>query len=162
MTDVFISWKDTQDPQACRTNPDAYDDFSRDPARTPMQWDSSTNAGFSSASETWLPLAKNYSECNVKLQETQENSHLKVFRKLIALRQNPTLKYGGLQISAFDKDVLVYGRQIENRSDADIFAVVLNLGTSEKIVNLNAVLDGIPSQLKVIVASIHSKGTKVG
>lgn len=37
MTDVWISWEDTQDPQACRTNPDIYEPYSRDPARTPFQ-----------------------------------------------------------------------------------------------------------------------------
>ena len=31
MTDVWISWEDTQDPQACRTNPNIYESFSRDP-----------------------------------------------------------------------------------------------------------------------------------
>lgn len=45
MTDVFISWEDSVDPQACNSNPDRYYDLSRDPARTPYQWDASPNAG---------------------------------------------------------------------------------------------------------------------
>lgn len=45
MTDVYISWEDSVDPQACNTNPETYYAASRDPARTPYQWDASSNAG---------------------------------------------------------------------------------------------------------------------
>lgn len=45
MTDVFISWEDSVDPQACNTDPDTYLKVSRDPCRTPFQWDDSENAG---------------------------------------------------------------------------------------------------------------------
>jgi len=45
MTDVFLSWEDTVDPQACNSDPDSYADRSRDPARTPYQWDASSMAG---------------------------------------------------------------------------------------------------------------------
>lgn len=164
MTDVFISWEDTVDPQACRTNPDIYESYSRDPARTPFQWDSSRNAGFSSAAKTWLPLATNYSDCNVELQESQENSHLKIFRQLISLREDATFKYGGLQIAAVDDDVLVYKREIlgQSETNGNIFVVVLNFGATDKVVDLNASLNGIPSKLKVVVSSIHSKGPTVG
>lgn len=133
-------------------------------ARTPFQWDSGTNSGFSSAAKTWLPLAANYTECNVALQETQENSHLKIFRQLISIRTNPTLKYGGLQLNAVDDDILVYKRQIDGQTvkEAEIVVVVLNLGTADKVVNVSASLDGIPSELKVVVSSIHSTGPAVG
>lgn len=45
MTDVYISWEDSVDPQACNSDPDRYYGLSRDPARTPYQWDASPNAG---------------------------------------------------------------------------------------------------------------------
>lgn len=45
MTDVYISWEDTVDPQACGASPLTYEPYSRDPARTPFQWDDSPNAG---------------------------------------------------------------------------------------------------------------------
>lgn len=47
-----ISWEDTKDPAACNTNRNVYMDFSRDPERTPFQWDDTKNAGFSNADKT--------------------------------------------------------------------------------------------------------------
>lgn len=40
-----ISWEDTKDPQACNAGRDKYQSQSRDPNRTPFQWDSTINAG---------------------------------------------------------------------------------------------------------------------
>jgi len=40
-----ISWADTQDPQACNTNEEVYKELSRDPVRTPFQWDNTDFAG---------------------------------------------------------------------------------------------------------------------
>lgn len=45
MTDVHLPWNDTVDPQACLAGEANYDKVSRDPARTPMQWDDSLNSG---------------------------------------------------------------------------------------------------------------------
>lgn len=159
MVDVFLTWEETQDPQACRTNPNVYDNYSRDPARTPMQWDNSTSAGFSTNETTWLPVAKNYKENNVDLQESLGNSHLKIFRQLISLRENPILKYGEIQVNSID-EVLVYKRQIEGQSE--VIAVALNLGKSNKVIDLKSSLDGIPSELKVLISSINSNGPNVG
>lgn len=38
MTDQWLSWNDTVDPAACNSNPSIYEQFSRDPERTPFQW----------------------------------------------------------------------------------------------------------------------------
>lgn len=189
MTDVFISWEDTKDPQACRTNPDVFDQvsiyssffkdfssrfekkidfflnhfqFSRDPARTPMQWDDTKNAGFSFGNSTWLSVANNYTECNVKLQKSQVRSHLKVFRQLMAIRQNPTMKYGGLTMHAVNNDVLVYKREIDGQKNADVFVILLNLGTEYKTVELSYYFKGLPEQMKVVAVSIHSETLVIG
>lgn len=45
MTDAFISWEQTKDPSAINMGPEKYLRVSRDPCRTPMQWDDSTSAG---------------------------------------------------------------------------------------------------------------------
>lgn len=44
-TDVHISWEETVDPQGCNTNENDYEAASRDPARTPFQWDDTNLAG---------------------------------------------------------------------------------------------------------------------
>jgi len=45
MEDTFLTWEETIDPAGCNTDPERYEQFSRDPARTPMQWNNSTSAG---------------------------------------------------------------------------------------------------------------------
>jgi len=45
MVDTDISWKDTQDPEACNAGKDHYVTISRDPERTPFQWNAEKNAG---------------------------------------------------------------------------------------------------------------------
>lgn len=73
--------------------------YSRDNARTPMQWDSSENAGFS-AGNPWLNINPNYKKINVKNQQNDPDSLLSFYKELIALRKNPlyreTIVYGDL------------------------------------------------------------------
>lgn len=45
MTDVYIPWEQTVDPAACNTNETVFHTYSRDPVRTPFQWDDSVSAG---------------------------------------------------------------------------------------------------------------------
>lgn len=79
MTDGYVSWRDTKDPQACNTDdPMNYWRKSRDPARTPYHWDSTARAGFTSGNTTWLPLADNYETVNLAAQVAASKSHYKV------------------------------------------------------------------------------------
>ena len=59
---------------------------SRDSARTPVQWDDSDNAGFSTHTP-WFYVNENYKEVNVRAQEADENSVLNFYRRAIALRK---------------------------------------------------------------------------
>lgn len=74
--------------------------YSRDNARTPMQWDDSPYAGFSTA-RPWLDVNPNYTEINAAAQEQDENSLLSFYKKLTALRKDR--EYG---------DTVVYGEFI--------------------------------------------------
>lgn len=161
LTDVYVSWKDTKDPQACRTNEEDFHEFSRDPARTPFQWDDSKNSGFSTADQTWLPVAKNYTENNVKLQKSQPVSHLKVLRQLIKMRQNPTMSYGVLDMKAIDDDLLIYKRE-SSIPDTDVFVVLLNLAGSQKTLNLSTHYTNLPKTMKVATISTHAKNYVLG
>lgn len=71
--------------------------YSRDNARTPMQWNASAYAGFSTA-RPWLDVNPNYTAINAAAQEQDENSLLRFYKKLTALRKDPeygnTVVYG--------------------------------------------------------------------
>lgn len=67
---------------------------SRDNARTPMQWDSTENSGFTTG-KPWLSVNKNYKEINAKQAVEDENSIFHYYRKLIAFRkENPIITKG--------------------------------------------------------------------
>jgi oligo-1,6-glucosidase len=81
---------------------DAQKISARDNGRTPFQWDDSPNAGFTTGTP-WLNVNPNLKTLNVAAQETDPNSVLNYFRKLINLRkQDLTLVYGAYQL--LDKD----------------------------------------------------------
>ena len=61
--------------------------FSRDNARTPMQWDSSANAGFT-VGKPWLPVHDDFATCNVEAETRDENSVLNFYRALVAFRNS--------------------------------------------------------------------------
>ncbi len=72
--------------------------IARDHARTPMQWNSEKNAGFSDAEKTWLKINDNYLSINALSQNLDKNSILNFYKKLIQIRkQTPTLIYGDYQ-----------------------------------------------------------------
>nr|XP_050856119.1 maltase 1-like [Vespula vulgaris] len=95
-----ISWEDTQDPQACNAGKNKYKSQSRDPNRTPFQWDSSKNAGFSKGNRTWLPVHENYKLLNLENQKSSIQQTLyKAYRSLIQLRNSSrALQEGNLKI----------------------------------------------------------------
>ena len=67
---------------------------SRDNARTPMQWDTTENAGFTTG-KPWLPVHDDYKTVNAEVEEADENSVLNYYRKLSKLRsENPVLLAG--------------------------------------------------------------------
>lgn len=146
MKDVWISWEDTVDPQACNTNSEVYDAHSRDPARTPFQWDDSTSAGFSKNNKTWLPISPDYRIVNVKRQERAKHSHLKVYRELQRMRKRPTFRYGGVETySMMNDQVLVLVRRIDSLQDT--YIVVANLGRESQILDLSATKMNLPGQM---------------
>lgn len=65
---------------------------SRDNSRTPMQWNSGKNAGFTDAASTWLKVNPNYTEINVATEKEDESSVLCYYRKLIRLRTDSPYK----------------------------------------------------------------------
>jgi len=85
----------------------------RDGERTPMQWDTGKNAGFSSAAKTWLPVAANYKTVNVQVESAQPASLLNWYKQLIALRATDPAMLSGenIMVDSADNNVLSYIRK---------------------------------------------------
>ncbi len=84
-----------QDPPAVN-QPEHFERTGRDPERTPMQWDSSPNAGFTAPDVTpWLPVAADYATRNVAVQSADPESMLSFYRALAALRRAEPALHGG-------------------------------------------------------------------
>ena len=93
--------------------------LSRDNARTPMQWNTQKNAGFTTGTP-WLKVNDNYTEINVETQDTDPDSVLNYYRKLIALRKSPAYKevfaYGEfLPVYQNTSSVMAYYRKNEKQ-----------------------------------------------
>jgi oligo-1,6-glucosidase/alpha-glucosidase len=104
--------------------------INRDEVRTPMQWDGTKNAGFSSAQKTWLPVHENHKTINVETEAQATNSLLNTIRKLLKIRnEEPAFSEGSLELlDNLPKDVLGYKR----KSVTDEFVVLFNFGIRDK------------------------------
>ena len=105
---------------------------SRDNGRTPFQWDTTTNAGFSTGSP-WIKVNPNYTAVNATAQEKDPNSVLNYFRKMVALRKdNEVLIYGKYTLLDRDNpDVYAFTRELNGRK----ILVLLNFKNKNSIVN---------------------------
>jgi alpha-glucosidase len=120
-TNVPISPEQVQDP-AEKNEPGLGQ--GRDPERTPMPWDDSPSAGFTTGSP-WLPLGDDYASVNVRALEQDRSSILHLYRRLIDLRRSrPTLVGVRLQSVAVNSEVLSFQRVGEQ----DRLLVLLNMG----------------------------------
>ncbi|XP_039764936.1 maltase 2-like [Pararge aegeria] len=153
MRDGYVSWEDTVDVAACNQgNPDNYLEYSRDPARTPFHWDNTTNAGFSTNSTTWLPIALDYTEINLKAQKEAKRSHYKVYKSLISLRKQPALSHGSYHIQALSENTFILIRHLITH---DTYALLFNVGSEDDTVDLDNVTL-LREPLTVYASSVHS------
>ena len=96
---------------------------SRENGRTPMQWDASENAGFTTG-KPWKRVNENYTEINASVQNSDPNSILNHFRKMTKIRK--------------DNSVLVYGQyEIKQKEHPTVYAYTRTLGTEKMLVILN-------------------------
>ena len=92
---------------------------SRDNARTPMQWDESAQAGFTSGTP-WIAVNPNYTEINARAQTKDPGSVFHYYKKLIALRkETPVMVYGKYeQLLEDSEELFVYTRTLEDGFEA--------------------------------------------
>jgi alpha-glucosidase len=103
----------------------------RDGCRTPMQWDGSVGAGFSTT-EAWLPLAADSAMSNTESARADPASLFNLYRRLIALRRaQPALSRGAYRPLAYTQNLLAFERAV----DGERLVVALNFaaGASDNL-----------------------------
>jgi alpha-glucosidase len=129
MVDVPIPPDEIKDPWA-KQEPGI--GVGRDPVRTPMQWDRSPHAGFTTT-RPWLPLADNWAEQNVETLDRQPFSILNLYRRLLALRRNHrALRIGRYETLKGHDDVFGYARS----AGQEKLIVLLNFSQERRRVSL--------------------------
>lgn len=110
----------------------------RDNGRTPMQWDASDKANFTTG-EPWLSVNSNHTNINVAAQDEDPNSILNYFRSMVKLRkENPVLVYGTYELlQAEHPDVYAYTRTLNNEK----MLVILNFKEHSSSIELEEVKD---------------------
>lgn len=130
----------------------------RDGCRTPMQWSSGKNAGFSSTEDDlWLPLAPGYKKKNVHDQERKPDSILNLYQELLELRKGSTvLKEGKLVLLEAPPDLLAYDREIPDEK----VGIFMNFSNRECLMDLADSADRI--MLSVANTEIRSGKIQLG
>lgn len=100
---------------------DAVNSFSRDNARTPMQWSGAANAGFTSG-RPWMAVNPNYADINAEKEDADPDSVLNFYRRLAAVRRDEPLFTHGRYEGIMDDDEKIFAYR---RTLADSTAVIL-------------------------------------
>ena len=122
---------------------------SRENSRTPLQWDNSVNAGFSTA-EPWKRVNPNYTEINVKQQLEDPNSVLNHFKKMTQIRkENKVLTYGTYTIIDEEHpNIYAYTRSDSTTTKT----VLLNFSSEPSSIEIK----GISSSAKPIINNYNN------
>ncbi len=102
----------------------------RDPERTPMQWNSSPNAGFCpTGAEPWLPIGATYQQLNVAAESEDPRSKLALTQQLLALRRAQRALHSGSYhpIDTEQDDCFVYLRE----AGSERFLIALNFSDED-------------------------------
>jgi glycosidase len=129
----------------------------RDPARTPMPWDETENAGFTSG-VPWLPLNPDWHTRNAARLAQEPDSLLALHRRLLALRRVHTaLSLGSVSLLQPRDSVLAYERAFA----ADRLLVCLNLGPSPRAFPLPSWAHGARVLLSTVDTAPHGVTDRV-
>lgn len=108
----------------------------RDPERTPMQWDETERAGFTSA-KPWLPIASESAKYNVSAERVDPNSYWALYHRLLSLRsESRVLREGTYETvtTAQDQHLFVYTRSLGSQK----ILVVLNFSGKKCVYKMPA------------------------
>ena len=136
---------------------------SRDNARTPVQWDASPHAGFTTGTP-WLPVNANHAEINAEAARKDPDSVFHHYRRLIALRHTlPVVVHGDYRLLLpDDEQVFAYERAL----DGTTLTVLANLSGSPAavpaVVGRRGALDARPRRAAVRAGAVGEPGGAVG
>lgn len=153
MADIDVLWEDVQDPFGRNMGPALYKKYSRDPSRSPFQWDGSVSAGFSTNPKPWLPVNPNYYYLNLEAQKKAEVSHYNIVKRLIKLRQSKVFQLGKLKLHVLGKYVLGFTRSLPGEP---AYLIIINLSSFQEEILLSKIIPEVPS-LYVHTASVNSE-----
>lgn len=153
-------------------NPDVPSWDSRNPNRTPMQWNGGIGAGFTSRRfyDTWLPIHQNFRTINLQSEREKNHGTYRYFQTLTKLRQGAVLKEGDYNDYLINDHVFAYTRfecvfvklfislistLLLHRQlrDEEGYVIVINMSGTEQLVDLSEVSTLGNNVLNVIVAA---------
>ena len=123
--------------------------ISRDNARTPMQWDDSANAGFTTGTP-WIKVNSNYPKVNAKQEVSDPDSVFSYYKKLIRLRhENEIIVYGDYELLAPEDEALfIYTRMLGTQR-----LMVLCNFTEKEVAIPQEVTEQIPADVKLLIGN---------
>ncbi|MDE3200786.1 MAG: alpha-glucosidase [Acidobacteriota bacterium] len=116
----------------------------RDGERTPMQWDATKMAGFTTSGKSWLPIPPSSKTYNVAVESKDPNSILNTYKRLLALRQSDPALRDGTQINV-------------DNSNPDVYSFIRQIPDRTILVALN--MSGRPHTLSYNLGAHHVNGT---
>lgn len=152
------------DPQRHLVNSTVFAEITRDPARTPFQWDATPFAGFSNVT-TWLPVHADFTTNNLAAQKAADRSTYKLYQRLIEMRkENRVLEIGGYTSMVVAERVFGFMRTLPHHHT---LAVLVNLGGAISVNLSHAFGDDYPRDFTghVLVSNVRSAitvGTNLG
>ncbi|XP_070501812.1 maltase A3-like [Chironomus tepperi] len=127
--------------------------------RTPMQWDNSTNGGFTNSSRPWLPIGDKYATVNVAAQTGVAGSHLEIYRSLQKMRKHNAIRNSNLKnfkIVAMTENSFGFKREVEDVKQGSVL-VLINYGDRNESVTLDKLeLFGSPKEVSLKIVGRKS------
>ncbi len=102
---------------------------SRDKSRSPMQWDDSSNAGFTTG-KPWIKINDNYRDINVRKELQDKSSLLYTYKSLLILRnKEKTLQYGSYEKLEKKNDMILFTRTFKKEK----ISIIINFGNEQSV-----------------------------
>lgn len=159
-----ITFENTVDPSGCNCGSDLYltEFCSRDPERTPMQWNNQTNAGFNEGAKPWLPINSNAEELNVDTQRyNHPSSHWNNYRIMANLKRFNQAFASREARTQMEGNVLQVARTSEMDPDS-VFVILINFAGTDDEIEILGDFHSSKTEATVVLGTLGENGHKVG